>query len=155
MTVKPLPRTAPGASGASGASPASPAADVPIAARLAAIQFVALGLGFGAGTLATLALFMRDGILPMTPWGFRALDGPLSRIGSTQTLGYGGALVAVELSGLVAGLGLWRGRRWAGRLGLAITPVSLALGAGFELPFLLAGVPLRVGTLLVAWRHLR
>jgi hypothetical protein len=128
---------------------------VPVAAKLAAVQFVALGAGFGAATLVVLGYLARDGVLPMTPWGFRALDGPLARIGTTQTFVFGGALAATELTGLAAGLGLWRGRRWAGRLGLAITPVSLALGVGFELPFLLVGIPLRVATLLSARSRLR
>lgn len=134
----------------------SPAdARVPAVAKLAGVQFVALGVGFGAATVVVLGYLARDGILPMTPWGFRALDGPLARIGTTQTFVLGGALAASELTGLVAGLGLWRGRRWAGRVGLAITPISLALGVGFELPFLLVGIPLRVATLLIARRHLR
>ena len=128
---------------------------VPLAARLAGVQFVALGIGFGAASVVVLGYLARDGILPMTPWGFRALDGPLARVSTTQTFVYGGALAASELTGLVAGIGLWRGRRWAGRLGLAITPVSLALGVGFELPFLLIGIPLRVATVLAAWRRLR
>jgi uncharacterized membrane protein (DUF2068 family) len=136
-------------------SPTDVAVPVPLLAKLASVQFAALGVGFGAATVVVLGSLARDGILPMTPWGFRALDGPLARIGTTQTFVYGGALAASELTGLVAGLGLWRGRRWAGRLGLAVTPVSLALGVGFELPFLLIGVPLRVLTLLAAWRHLR
>jgi hypothetical protein len=68
----------------------------------------------------------------------------LARIGPTQTIQYGSALVGVCAFDVAAGLGLWRGRRWAGRLGLATTPFALALGLGFELPFLLAGVPVRV-----------
>lgn len=98
-----------------------------------------LGIGFGAGTAVTLALLLRDGQLPMTPWGFRALDGPLARIGTTETMAFGGALIVVCAVDSAAALGLWRGRRWAGRLALATTPFALALGAGFELPFLLAG----------------
>jgi hypothetical protein len=124
-------------------------------ARAAGVQFVALGLGFGVGAAVALAYLAKDGQLPMTPFGFRALEGPLARIGTTETFVFGGALVASELAGIAAGAGLWRGRRWAGRLGLAITPISFALAIGFDLPFLLVGVPLRVATLLRAWPHLR
>ena len=46
--------------------------------RLAGVTYVALGLGFGVGTLVVLARLARDGELPMTPWGFRALSGPSS-----------------------------------------------------------------------------
>jgi hypothetical protein len=130
-------------------------ASVPLASRLAAVMYGLLGIGFGAGTAVTLALFLRDGQLPMTPWGFRSLDGPLARIGTNETVAFGGALIVVCAADSTAALGLWRGRRWAGRLALATTPFALALGAGFELPFLLAGVPLRVATLLLAWRRLR
>jgi uncharacterized membrane protein (DUF2068 family) len=122
---------------------------------LAAVQYLVLGLGFGIGTAVTLALLARDGQLPMTPWGFRSLDGPLARNGTTETMAYGAALIGVCAVDVVAGVGLWQGRRWAGRLGLATTPFALALGVGFELPFLLVGVPLRVATLLGARRTLR
>lgn len=127
----------------------------PLAAKWAAVQYLVLGLGFGIGTAVTLALLARDGHLPMTPWGFRSLDGPLARNGTPETMAYGAALIGVCAVDVAAGVGLWKGRRWAGPLGLATTPFALALGVGFELPFLLIGVPLRVATLLRAWRGLR
>ena len=127
---------------------------VPLAARTAAALFGLLGIGFGVGTAVTLALLVRDGELPMTPWGFRSLDGPLARNGTPETLAYGSALMVVCAADTVAAVGLWHGRRWAGWLGLATTPFAVALGNGFQLPFLLAGVPLRVGALLLAWRRL-
>lgn len=127
----------------------------PLTAKWAAVQYLVLGLGFGIGPAATLALLARDGQLPMTPWGFRSLDGPLARNGTSETMAYGAALIGVCAVDVVAGVGLWRGRRWAGLLGLATTPFALALGVGFALPFLLIGIPLRVATLLRAWRGLR
>jgi uncharacterized membrane protein (DUF2068 family) len=130
-------------------------ASVPLAERSAAVMYGLLGIGFGAGTAVTLALLLRDGQLPMTPWGFRSLDGPLARIGTTETLAFGGALILVCAVDSAAAVGLWHGRRWAGRMALSTTPFALALGAGFQLPFLLVGVPLRVATLLLAWRRLR
>ena len=128
---------------------------VPRSARVASAAYVLLGLGFGIGSAVTLALFARDGELPMTPWGFRSLAGPFSDDGDTQTLVLGGGLVAVCALDVVAGAGLWRGRRWAGKLGLATTPVALIFAGGFALPFLLIGIPLRVAFLADAWGRLR
>jgi hypothetical protein len=91
----------------------------------------------------------------MTPWGFRSLDGPLARIDTRTTMLAGAALVAVCAADVATAAGLWRGRRWAGRLGLATTPAAVVLGLGFELPFLLAGIPLRTALLAAAWRRLR
>ena len=126
----------------------------PRAARAAAVLYGLLGAGFGLGTVAVLALLIRDGELPMTPWGFRALDGPLARIDTRTTLLAGAALVTVCAADTATSAGLWRGRRWAGRLGLVTTPAALVLGLGFELPFLLAGIPLRTALVAAAWRRL-
>ena len=126
----------------------------PRAARAAAVIYGLLGAGFGLGTVAALALLIRDGELPMTPWGFRALDGPLARIDTRTTLLAGAALVAVCAADNATAAGLWRGRRWVGRLGLVTAPAALVLGLGFELPFLLAGIPLRTALVAAAWRRL-
>ena len=128
---------------------------VPLSARLAAATYVLLGVGFGVGAAVTLALFARDGELPMTPWGFRSLAGPFSDIGDTETLVLGAGLVAVCAADTVAGAGLWRGRRWAGKLGVATTPVTLVFASGFALPFLLIGVPLRLAFVAASWGRLR
>jgi len=126
----------------------------PLAARAAAALYGALGVGFGVGTVVTLALLARNGELPMTPWGFRSLDGPFARIDTPTTMLAGAALVAVCAADTATAAGLWRGRRWAGRLGLVTTPAAVVLGLGFELPFLLAGIPLRTALLAAAWRRL-
>ena len=126
----------------------------PRTARAAAVLYGLLGAGFGLGTVAVLALLIRDGELPMTPWGFRALDGPLARIDTRTTLLAGAALVSVCAADTATAAGLWRGRRWAARLGLVTTPAALVLGLGFELPFLLAGIPLRTALVAAAWRRL-
>ena len=128
---------------------------VPLAARLAATMYVVLGLGFGVGTAVTLVLFVRDGELPMTPWGFRSLEGPFARLGDTETLALGAGLVAVCAADAVAGAGLWRGQRWAGILGAATTPFALVFGGGFALPFLLIGAPVRLAFVAASWRRLR
>jgi hypothetical protein len=128
---------------------------VPLSARLASAVYVLLGLGFGVGAAVTLVLFARDGELPMTPWGFRSLEGPFSRIGDTETVVLGAGLIALCGVDAATGAGLWRGRRWAGRLGVATTPVALVFGAGFALPFLLVGIPLRLALLGASWGRLR
>ena len=127
----------------------------PAATRIAAVMYLALGLGFGVGTAVTLAYFVRDGELPMTPWGFRSLSGPFEQLGREPFIALGLGLVGVCALDVVAGTWLWQGRRRGARLGLATTIPALALGAGFALPFLLAGVPIRVALLLAGRRTLR
>ena len=126
----------------------------PRSARASAVLFGALGVGFGVGTVVTLALLARNGELPMTPWGFRSLEGPFSQMGDTETLVLGGGLIAVCAADTITGAGLWRGRRWAGLLGLATTPIALVFAGGFALPFLLIGIPLRLALVAAAWRRL-
>jgi hypothetical protein len=122
------------------------------AIRAAAATYAALGLGFGVGTAVTLRLYARDGELPMTPWGFRSLAGPFERLPPEQFAALGWALVGVCALDVVAGVWLWQGRRRGAVLGLASSPAALVLGAGFALPFLLAGIPLG-GALVVAGRR--
>jgi hypothetical protein len=127
----------------------------PGAIRAAAVMYLALGLGFGLGTAITLDYFGREGELPMTPWGFRSLAGPFEDLGPEAFTALGWALVGVCALDVLAGIWLWRGRRRGAILGLATSPIALALGAGFALPFLLAGVPLRVALVLAGRRSLR
>lgn len=125
------------------------------AVRAAAVLYVALGVGFGVGGAVALDHLTRHGELPMTPWGFRALSGPFERLGVERFSALGWALVGVCALDMIAGLWLWQGRRRGARLGLATTPPALFLGAGFALPFLLAGIPLRVALVLLGRRTLR
>jgi hypothetical protein len=125
------------------------------AIRAAGVTYVALGLGFGAGALVALGSLAREGELPMTPWGFRALSGPFERLDQQQFTALGLGLVGVCALDVVAGVWLWQGRRRGANLGLATTVPALALGAGFALPFLLAGVPIRVALVLAGRRTLR
>lgn len=125
------------------------------AIRVAAASYLLLGLGFGVGTVVTLNHFARTGELPLTPWGFRALSGPFERLGPDAFAGLGWLLVGVCLLDILAGTWLWQGRRGGAWLGLATTPLALVLGAGFALPFLLAGVPIRVALVLAGRRSLK
>jgi hypothetical protein len=113
-------------------------------------MYLALGAGFGIGSAVTLMLLARDGELPMTPWGFRSMSGPFEDLGSTWFQVLGWALVGVCALDAVAGVWLWQGRRRGADLGLATTVPALVLGAGFALPFLLVGVPIRVGLVVAA-----
>ena len=81
----------------------------------------------------------------MTPWGFRALSGPFERLDQQQFTALGIGLVGVCALDVVAGVWLLQGRKRGASLGLATTVPALALGAGFALPFLLAGVPISSG----------
>lgn len=123
--------------------------------RAAAAGYVALGLGFGGGAIVTLSYLARTGELPMTPSGFRSMSGPFEALGPDRFAALGWALVGVPALDILAGVWLWRGRRRGLRVGLATTLPALVLGAGFALPFLLAGVPIRVALLLAGRRSLR
>lgn len=124
--------------------------------RAATILHLVLGLGFGIGTAITLRSFARTGELPMTPFGFRSLaGGPFEQLAPAQFTALGWALVSVCALDILAGIWLWQGRRRGGALGLATSPVALALGVGFALPFLLVGVPIGAALILAGRRSLR
>ena len=136
------------------AQPAAPRGSIAI--RAAAVTYVALGLGFGIGAAITLDHYAREGELPMTPFGFRSLaGGPFEGLPPKQFAALGWALVGVCAVDVVAGVWLWQGRRRGAALGLATTPVALGLGAGFALPFLLIGVPIRAALVMAGRRSLR
>ena len=121
----------------------------PLAIRAAGVAHIALGLGFGVGAVIALDHYARVGELPMTPWGFRALaGGPFEALAPDTFRVLGWTLVGVCAIDVLAGIWLWQGRRRGAALGLATNPVALTLGAGFALPFLLAGVPIRAALVL-------
>jgi hypothetical protein len=124
--------------------------------RSAGATYVLVGVGFGVGTAVTLYLYARDGYLPMTPWGFRSLaGGPFDQLTTEQFTALGWVLVGVCAADVLAGTWLWQGRRRGAILALATSPVALALGVGFALPFLLAGVPIGAALVLAGRRSLR
>jgi hypothetical protein len=126
---------------------------LPLTVRGAALLFLFLGVAFGASVPFVLAYLDRHGDLPMT-FGFRSMAGPFEQLGPQAFAALGWTFVGVSAADVVAGVGLWRGRRWGARLGLATSPVAFALGAGFGLPLILLGVPVRVALVLAGRRSL-
>ena len=127
-----------------------------LATRLAAVLFVTLGLGFGIGAVVALDHDRREGEMPMTPWGFRAFaGGPFDNLSRDRSTALLWALVGICALDVVSGALLARGRRRGATLGLATSPVAFILAAGFALPFLLIGVPIRVALLLAGRGSLR
>jgi hypothetical protein len=123
------------------------------ATRAAALMYVALGAGFGVGGAVTLVSLAREGELPMTPFGFRSMSGgPFESLGSPAFQILGWTLVGVCAMDVLAGVWLWQGRRRGARLGVATSLPALLLGAGFALPFLLVGVPIRTMLVLAGRR---
>ncbi len=125
------------------------------AVRAAAALHVFLGIAFGASIPFVLAHLARYDELPMSPLGWRYMAGPFEQLGPARFIALGMALVGVSALDVVVGIWLWQGRRRGLRLGLATDGPALALGAGFGLPLLLVGVPIRTALVLVGRRSLR
>jgi hypothetical protein len=126
------------------------------AIRVAAVLYLALGIGFGVGAAITLDHLRREHELPMTPFGFRSLaGGPFEQLTPDQFTALGWGLVGVCALDVASAALLWRRRRDGAVLGLATTPAALLMAAGFALPFLLVGVPIRVALVLAGRRSLR
>ena len=111
------------------------------ALRVAAALHVLLGLGLAVGSAPVLVHFARNGELPMSPFGWRWMAGPVEQLGPVPFMALGWTLVAVL--DVVAGRWLWHGRRRGLQLGVATNACAFALGLGFALPALIVGVPLR------------
>ena len=126
---------------------------LPRTVRVAALLFVFLGVAFGASVPFVLAHLDRYGELPMM-FGFRSMGGPFEQFGPRAFSALGWTFVGICAADVVAGLGLWRGRRWGARVGLATSPLVLALGGGFALPLVLVGVPIRVALVVAGRRSL-
>jgi hypothetical protein len=118
-------------------------------------MYVFLGVSFGASVPVVLAHLARHGELPMSPFGWRYMAGPFEQLGPGPFTSLGWALVGVSALDVLAGRWLWQGRRRGLALGLATTIPALALGAGFGLPLLLIGVPIRTVLAVAGSRTLR
>ena len=123
--------------------------------RIAGALLALLGAGFGPSALWATRHLRRTGELPMTPFGFRALSGPFERLGREPFSALAMALAALSAVHVLAGVLLWRGERRGLRLALATFAPSMALGAGFALPFLLAGLPISLALSVAGRRSLR
>ena len=127
-----------------------------LATRAAAVVFVVLGLGFGVGAIVALDHDRRHGEMPMAPFGFRAFGGgPFDSLSHERFIALLWAMVGVCALDVAAGVFIARGRRGGATLGLATSPAAFILAAGFALPFLLIGVPIRVSLLLAGRGSLR
>jgi hypothetical protein len=142
------------AHGSGGPSTDRHADDGAMAIRAAAVIYILLGLGFGAGTVVTLDHLARTGELPMTPFGFRSLSGPFEQLGQDAFTVLGWSLVGICALDVLGGVWLFQRRRCGALLGLATTPFALGLGVGFALPFLLIGAPLSAGLVIAGRRSL-
>ena len=127
--------------------------------RVLGLIYAVPGIGWAVATLAVLRYHQDRGELPMSPFGWRLLGGPYPEIGTDRLTALGWALawllIAVSIIDVVIGRWLWHGRRRGAVVALVLTPVSLALGWLFALPYLLVMAPLRALGAVVAWRGLR
>jgi hypothetical protein len=130
-------------------------APVHVSAKAAGLAYILPALGFGLATPFVLWHLARHGELPMTPFGFRAHSGPFEEYGQDTFMALGFVLMASCLIDFVAGAWLWRGRRRGAILGVAATPLTLAMTYGFAFPFLFAAIPIRLVLSVLAWPRLR
>lgn len=139
-----------------GAAAGRPSSGVPPTLRVAGVVSASVGLAFGIAMAIALDHLARRNELPMTPFGFRAFGGgPFDGLPRPGFIAMGWTLLATAAADVLAGTWLWRGQRRGVRLALATTPLSLVLGLGFALPFLLAGIPIRAALIVVGLRRRR
>lgn len=124
------------------------------AIRAAAGLEAALAATFGVASAWAVAHLRNHGELPMTPFGFRALSGPFEALGQRTFELLGAALVVTCAVDLLAAMLLWQGRRVGYVLGLVVAVPQFALALGFALPFLIAGLPVRVALAVIGRRSL-
>jgi hypothetical protein len=136
-------------------------APAPVAPRLraAALLYAVPGIGFAISVPLIVAYDALRGEHPMTPFGWRLMASPFEQIGTDHLTPLGqalaAALVGTGLVDVLAARWLGQGRRRGGRLALATTPISFALGIAFAVPFLLVVPPLRAILVMAGWRDLR
>ena len=103
--------------------------------RVAAGLAWATGLGFGPLAVYATAYLARHGDV----WYFMGFptygDGPFESIGVSTTAPLLAGFAAVCTAEVVLGILLWRRRRAAVWLSLALLPVEMAYWLGFALPF--------------------
>jgi hypothetical protein len=134
-------------------------ARLPTSIRVASVLYGVPGIGFAISVPLVVAYDALRGELPMTPFGWRLMASPFEQIGTDHLtpLGWGlaAALVGTAVVDVVTAMWLRQGRRRGGSLAVATTPLSLALGTAFAVPFLLVVPPLRAILVVAGWRRLR
>ena len=132
---------------------------LPTSVGAAAVLYGVPGLGNAISVPLILGYLASRGELPMTPFGWRLMGGPYEQIGTDRLTPLGwvlaGILVGVSLLDVITAIWLGQSRRRGGRLALATTPASIALGVAFAVPFLLVVPPLRAVFVVAGWRGLR
>jgi len=125
---------------------------VATATRAAGVDYVATGIGFGVGSAVSLVYLARNGELPMTPFGFRSLSGPFEGLGTVWLSVIGWVFVGVCAVETLAGWKVWKGQPRGASLGIWTTPLAVMFGLGFDLPFYLASIPVRLVLLALGRR---
>ena len=126
-----------------------------VSAKAAGLAYILPALAFGIPTPFVLWHLTRTRELPMTPFGFRSHSGPFEAYGQETFIALGFVLIGSCLIDFIAGAWLWGGRRRGAILGVAATPLTLAMTYGFAFPFLLLAIPIRLVLTAVAWPRLR
>jgi hypothetical protein len=127
--------------------------------RAASLLYAVPGVGFAISVPLVVAYDALRGELPMTPFGWRLMGGPFEQVGTDHLTPLGrwlaAGLVVTGLLDVLAARWLAQGRRRGGRVALATTPISFALGIAFVVPFLLIAPPIRAILVMAGWRRLR
>ena len=123
--------------------------------KAASLSYVLPALAFGIPTPFVMAYLARNGELPMTPFGFRAHDGPFAQAGQDAFMAAGAVLIISAAIDTIAGALVWRGAARGAVLGLAATPLTLAMTIGFAFPLLFVAIPVRLALTARAWPRLR
>ena len=128
-----------------------------MARRIAAILYFVPGLGIAISTVLILVYQERRGELPMTPFGWRLMGSTVPGMGADRLTPTGtalaGLLIGVALVDAAAGRWLWQERAIGRVVGLATTPINIALGLLFQVPFLLIVPPLRAALVIIDSRR--
>ena len=127
--------------------------------RAAALMYAIPGVGNAIAVPLIVAYDALRGELPMTPFGWRLMASPFEQVGTDHLTPLGqtlaAALVGTALVDVLAARWLGQGQRRGGRVALATTPISFALGIVFAVPFLLIVPPLRAILVMASRRDLR
>jgi hypothetical protein len=80
------------------------------------------------------------------------LSGPFEGLGTVWLTVFGWFFVGVCAVETLAGWKVWKGQRRGASLGIWTTPLAVLFGLGFDLPFYLASIPVRLVLLALGRR---